>query len=144
MGLASRAADRKGATWQPVVAALGVLGLGAPLFILGGGRGAGWPVLVGGLLFFSAHATLSAVLPSQVSRLAGRSGGRGHGVQLVVAYLGSAAGGALAGGLADSPAGAFAVLAGLCAAVAALTAASALARRRAAVPPVAPVNPQRP
>jgi MFS family permease len=140
MGVASRAADRTGATWQPVVAALGVLGLGAPLFILGGG----WAVLAGGLLFFAAHATLSAVLPSQVSRLAGRSGGRGHGVQLVVAYLGSAAGGALAGGLADAPDAAFAVLAGLCAAVAALTVASALSRHRAASPPAAPVNPQRP
>ncbi|MEA3166359.1 MAG: hypothetical protein QOJ26_1231 [Thermoplasmata archaeon] len=137
MGVASRAADRTGATWQPVVAALGVLGLGAPLFILGGG----WAVLAGGLLFFAAHATLSAVLPSQVSRLAGRSGGRGHGVQLVVAYLGSAAGGTLAGSLADAPDAAFAVLAGLCAAVAALTAATALKRRRTGVPPVSPVNP---
>ncbi|MEA3137125.1 MAG: hypothetical protein QOC71_1406 [Thermoplasmata archaeon] len=137
MGVASRAADRTGATWQPVVAALGVLGLGAPLFILGGG----WAVLAGGLLFFAAHATLSAVLPSQVSRLAGRSGGRGHGVQLVVAYLGSAAGGTLAGSLADAPDAVFAVLAGLCAAVAALTAATALKRRRTGVPPVSPVNP---
>ena len=140
MGLASRAADRRGATWQPVVASLGVLALGAPLFVLSGGGLGRAAVAAGGLLFFAAHATLSAVLPSQVSRLAGRSGGRGHGVQLVVAYLGSAAGGALAGGLADSPETAFAVFAGLCAAVAALTLAAALSSRGAgfAAPSAAP------
>lgn len=141
MGVASRAVDRTGATWQPVAAGLGVLALGAPLFVLGDG----WTAVAGGgLLFFAAHATLSAVLPSQVSRLAGRSGGRGHGVQLVVAYLGSAAGGALAGGLADAPEVAFAVLAGLCAAVAALAAVSALAVRRGPAAPAAPVNLGRP
>ena len=74
--------------------------------------------------FFAGHATLSAVLPSQVSRLAGRTGGRGHGVQLVVAYLGSAAGGLVAGALAGTPAVAFAVLAGLCVAVAGLAVAA--------------------
>ena len=149
MGLASRAADRSGATWQPVVASLGVLALGAPLFVLSGGRLG--TLAAGGLLFFAAHATLSAVLPSQVSRLAGRSGGRGHGVQLVVAYLGSAAGGALAGGLADSPETAFAAFAGLCAAVAGLTLVAALSSRRlGATPPAASatavdsVNPRRP
>lgn len=151
MGLASRAADRRGATWQPVVAGLGVLALGAPLFILGGdgegGGSGGWAIAVGGLLFFAAHATLSAVLPSQVSRLAGRSGGRGHGVQLVIAYLGSAAGGALAGGLADSPETAFAAFAGLCAAVALLCLAAALSSRRVGPPMASPaggVNPRRP
>ncbi|HUR25664.1 MAG TPA: MFS transporter [Candidatus Thermoplasmatota archaeon] len=134
MGAASRAADRRAATWQPVVAALGVLAIGAPLFILGGG----WTLVTGGLLFFAAHATLSAVLPSQVSRLAGRSGGRGHGVQLVVAYLGSAAGGALAGGLADSPEAAFAVFAGLCAGVALLSIAVAVMARRSETSASAP------
>lgn len=123
MGLMSRLADRTGATWQPTAAGLGVLALGAPMFILGASRGR-WAVVAGGLLFFAAHATLSAVLPSQVSRLAGRSGGRGHGIQLVVAYLGSAAGGALAGALAGDPEMAFAILAALCAAVAALATAS--------------------
>ncbi|MFA5945188.1 MAG: MFS transporter [Candidatus Thermoplasmatota archaeon] len=136
MGVASRIADRRGSSWQPVVASLGVLALGAPVFILGGG----WTVLAGGLLFFAAHATLSAVLPSQVSRLAGRSGGRGHGVQLVVAYLGSAAGGALAGGLADAPELVFALLGCLCAVVAALALLSL--RSGAAAPP--PVNAVRP
>lgn len=152
MGLASRAADRRGMTWQPVVAGLGVLALGAPLFVLGpsgdgDGTSAGWAMVAGGLLFFAAHATLSAVLPSQVSRLAGRSGGRGHGVQLVVAYLGSAAGGALAGGLADSPETAFAAFACLCAAVAALSLAAALsrpARGPSAPGAAAAVNPRRP
>lgn len=137
MGLASRAADRTGATWQPVVAALGVLALGAPLFILG----AGWGIVAGGLLFFAAHATLSAVLPSQVSRLAGRSGGRGHGVQLVIAYLGSAAGGALAGALADAPETAFALFAMLCCAVAALAVLSLRLLRRTVGTPVNPDGP---
>ncbi|MHB1260775.1 MAG: MFS transporter [Thermoplasmatota archaeon] len=132
MALVSRLADRTGATWQPTAAGLGVLALGAPMFILGASRG--WvAVVAGGLLFFAAHATLSAVLPSQVSRLAGRSGGRGHGIQLVVAYLGSAAGGALAGALANDPEVAFAILASLCAGVAAL---SAVSLRRPAGSPV--------
>jgi predicted MFS family arabinose efflux permease len=143
MALASRAADRRRTSWQPIVVSLGVLGLGAPLFVLEGGSV--WVLAAGGLLFFAAHATLSAVLPSQVSRIAGRSGGRGHGVQLVVAYLGSAAGGALAGALASQPETAFAVLATLCAAVAGLV---VLALRRTAEPPwagvVPPVNAQRP
>jgi hypothetical protein len=111
MGLASRALDRAGIVAVPLAAALGLLALGAPLFTLRTGA----LLALGGLVFFSAHATLSAALPSQVSRLAGRSGGRGHGVQLVVAYLGSAAGGALAGGLATRPSLAFALFAVLCA-----------------------------
>lgn len=101
MGLASRAVDRRGAVALPVAVALLALAGGAAGFTLGDG----WPILVGGLVFFGAHATLSAVLPSQVSRLAGRSGGRGHGVQLVVAYLGTAAGGAVAGALDGGAAG---------------------------------------
>lgn len=120
MGVASRAADRRrdGAAAVGVAATLLVLAAGAPLFTLRGG----WLLVAGGLAFFAAHATLSAILPSQVSRLAGRTGGRGHGVQLVVAYLGSAAGGALAGALAPEPGVAFAVLAALCLAVAGLAA----------------------
>lgn len=96
MGLASRLIDRKAVAWQPIVLALAAIALGAGLFLL-----RGIPLLwVGGLAFFAGHAVLSATLPSQVSRLAGRSGGRGHGVQLIVAYLGSAAGGIAAGAFA--------------------------------------------
>ncbi|MFO1534866.1 MAG: hypothetical protein ABR586_04310, partial [Thermoplasmatota archaeon] len=68
-------------------------------------------VFAAGTAFFAAHATLSAVLPSPVSRLAGRSGGLGHGIQLVVAYLGSAAGAIVAGAFAQHLTQAFAVLA---------------------------------
>ncbi len=107
MVLASKAIDKAGANWQPIAIALAVLAAGAPLFALYGA-----PVLyAGGLLFFAAHAILSATLPSQVSRIAGRSGGRGHGIQLIVGYLGSAAGGVAAGALANRPAAAFLVLA---------------------------------
>jgi MFS family permease len=113
MGGASRAADRSRDAAFAVAGALLVLGVGAPLFTLRHG----WLLAAGGLAFFAAHATLSAILPSQVSRLAGRTGGRGHGVQLIVAYLGSAAGGALAGALSGTPAVAFAVLGALCLAV---------------------------
>lgn len=120
MGAASRAADRSRDAAVGVAAALLVLAVGAPLFVLEGG----WLLAAGGLAFFAAHATLSAILPSQVSRLAGRTGGRGHGVQLVVAYLGSAAGGAVAGALADSPGVAFAVLGALCLGVAGFAAAA--------------------
>ncbi|MCA1819295.1 MAG: MFS transporter [Thermoplasmatota archaeon] len=94
MGIASRAIDRRRTNWAPIVAALGVLAVAAPIFRLAHAV----PLAVaGGVAFFAAHAILSAVLPSQVSRLAGRSGGRGHGIQLVVAYLGTFAGGAIAG-----------------------------------------------
>jgi predicted MFS family arabinose efflux permease len=97
MGIASRAVDRHRAVAGPVAASLLVLAAGAALFTLRGG----WLLLAGGLAFFAAHATLSAILPSQVSRLAGRTGGRGHGVQLVVAYLGTSAGGTVAGAAAE-------------------------------------------
>jgi predicted MFS family arabinose efflux permease len=133
MGAASRAADRRRDASAAVAAGLLVLAVAAPLFTLRGG----WLLFAGGLAFFAAHATLSAILPSQVSRLAGRTGGRGHGVQLVVAYLGSAAGGAVAGALAGSPESAFAVLAALCGA-AALLAAAALRQPRPAAAPAGP------
>jgi predicted MFS family arabinose efflux permease len=107
MGGVSRAVDRVRATWLPIAAALLVLSLAAPLFRLS----AGWTTLfAAGTAFFAAHATLSAVLPSQVSRLASRSGGLGHGIQLVVAYLGSAAGAIVAGAFAHRLWEAFAVL----------------------------------
>ncbi|MFO1534104.1 MAG: MFS transporter, partial [Thermoplasmatota archaeon] len=108
MGGASRAVDRSRATWLPIVAALAVVALAGPLFRLSPTVGV---VFAAGTAFFAAHATLSAVLPSQVSRLAGRSGGRGHGIQLVVAYLGSAAGAVVAGAFAPHLGQAFAVLA---------------------------------
>ncbi|MES2154184.1 MAG: MFS transporter [bacterium] len=94
MGLASRAVDRSGAAWQPILVALVALAVAAPLFRL---ESSFWVVAVAGCVFFAAHAVLSAVLPSQVSRLAGRSGGLGHGIQLVVAYLGGWAGAVAAG-----------------------------------------------
>lgn len=122
MGLASKAIDRGGAVVLPIAASLLGLAAGAAAFLLQDGLAA----LAGGLLFFATHATLSAVLPSQVSRLAGRSGGRGHGVQLVVAYLGSAAGGALAGGLDEAGGGALGdAVAATCATLAALAVAAA-------------------
>lgn len=99
MGGASRLIDRKAASWQPIAAALAILAAGAGLVLLTG-RPAIW---VGALAFFAGHAVLSATLPSQVSRLAGRSGGRGHGIQLVVTYLGSALGGVAAGASANRP-----------------------------------------
>jgi MFS family permease len=108
MGAISRRVDRSRATWLPIVAALLALALAGPLFRLSPTWGI---IFAAGTAFFAAHATLSAVLPSQVSRLAGRSGGLGHGIQLVVAYLGSAAGAVVAGVFAQHLAQAFAVLA---------------------------------
>ena len=134
MGGASRAADKTRLVAAPVAGCLLVLAVGAPLFTLEGGA----LLVVGGLAFFAAHATLSAILPSQVSRLAGRTGGRGHGVQLVVAYLGSAAGGTLAGALAGRPSIAFACLGALCLAVAGL---AAVALRHAPAPATAAAEP---
>lgn len=99
MAVASRRVDRTGRAWLPVVAATALLALAAPVFRLGME-----PLMVAGagILFFASHATLSAVLPAQVSRHAGRSGGTGHGIQLVVAYLGSAAGATVAGATAGA------------------------------------------
>lgn len=99
MGVASRRIDRKGASWQPIAVSLAVLAAGATAILLT------HPPLIwaGALAFFAGHAVLSATLPSQVSRLAGRSGGRGHGIQLVVTYLGSALGGVAAGASASRP-----------------------------------------
>jgi MFS family permease len=107
MALVSRRVDRSRSTWLPILAALGALALAAPLFRLGGVFAV---VFAAGTAFFAAHAILSAVLPSQVSRLAGRSGGLGHGIQLVVAYIGSATGAIVAGAFAQRLGEAFAVL----------------------------------
>lgn len=117
MGGASRAIDRSRSSWQPLAFCLLLLAAAAPVFRLSTTLVV---LTIGGLLFFTAHSILSAVLPSQVSRLAGRSGGRGHGIQLVVAYLGTFVGGTLAGTFAGSPwpPALFVVLAILCALVA--------------------------
>ncbi len=92
MGGASRAIDRRGLTWQPVAVGLLVLAVGAAATLLVQG-----PWVLWAATFFAAHATMSAVLPSQVSRVAGPSGGRGHGIQNIVAYMGTFVAGPLAG-----------------------------------------------
>ncbi len=92
MGGASRAIDKRGLTWQPVTVGLLVLAAGAALTLLVSG-----PWMLWAATFFTAHATMSAVLPSQVSRVAGPSGGRGHGIQNIVAYMGTFVAGPLAG-----------------------------------------------
>jgi MFS family permease len=92
MGLLSRQADRRGWTWQPIAAGLLVLAAGATGAIQIHSL---WPLAVG--VFFAAHASLAAIIPSQVSRLAGPSGGRGHGIQNVVAYGGTFVAGPIAG-----------------------------------------------
>lgn len=104
MGIASRRVDKGFGPRIALAAALALLVVAAPVFRLS--TASPW-ILVGGVAFFAAHATLSAVIPSQVSRLAGRSGGKGHGFQLVIAYLGSSAGGIAAGALTGHMAGAF-------------------------------------
>ncbi len=96
MGGASRAIDKRGWTWQPVGVGLLVLAGGAALTLLAPG-----PWVLWAATFFAAHATMSAVLPSQVSRVAGPSGGRGHGIQNIVAYLGTFVAGPLAGSFVD-------------------------------------------
>lgn len=127
MAAASRAVDRGGKAWRAIVFALVVLACAAPLFRL---NPAFAVTAVAGTLFFAAHAALSALLPSQVSRLAGRSGGLGHGIQLVVAYLGSAAGGLVAGATAHRLPLAFVAVA----AVAGVSGLLVVAGRRAGSP----------
>jgi MFS family permease len=110
MGLLSRLIDRAGWTWQPLAVGISGLAVAAPLMgVLGAGPDAHLAFFAGAVLFFSLHATLSAAFPSQVSRIAGRAGGRGHGTQNTLAYLGTFVGGAMAGALAR-PEWAFAVL----------------------------------
>jgi MFS family permease len=100
MAVVAKAVDRRATAWPTIVLALAALAAGGFAFLVVGTPG----IWLGALAFFAGHAVLSATLPSQVSRLAGRSGGRGHGIQLVVAYLGSAAGGVAAGFSAEWPA----------------------------------------
>lgn len=129
MAVASRTIDRRRLTWQPVAAGLVILAAGAAAAVLPGDPW--WRI--GVTVFFAAHATLSAVLPSQVSRIAGQSGGRGHGIQNVVSYSGTFAAGVVAGALAQRPEVALAALAML----AVLVAAGSLARLRADAVPAA-------
>ncbi len=111
-----RQIDRRGLTWQPLVLGLSLIGGASALFVLGA-DGAFW---AGGMLFFLFHAVLSMTLPSQVSRISGPAGGRGHGIQNVVAYGGTFLAGPIAGALAASStyAVAIAVTVGVVAAVA--------------------------
>lgn len=121
MGLVSRRIDKGASPWLAIAAALVALGAAAPLFRLSATVGI---VVAAGIVFFAAHSILSAVLPSQVSRLAGRSGGAGHGIQLVVAYLGTAAGGFAAGLFDAQPLDTFVVLGGVALVAAALVIAN--------------------
>lgn len=134
MGLASKLVDRRASAWPMIVLALMALAAGGAVFLVAGPAG----VWVGALAFFAGHAVLSATLPSQVSRFAGRSGGRGHGIQLVVAYLGSAAGGVAAGASASRPG----VAAGVLAVVALLAALSVIAWLRGKGPLAIAAPPQ--
>ncbi len=104
MGGASRAVDGRGLTWQPL-AGLVLLGVASWLT-------RSW-LFVGAALFFSVHATLSAVIPSQVSRVAGARGGRGHGVQGVIAYMGTFVAGPVVGALTGFPVAVFAIMTAL-------------------------------
>lgn len=94
MVVASHRIDRSRLTWQPVAAGLVLIAVVAPAFSF---AATGWRLWVAGAAFFSLHATLSAVLPSQVSRLAGRRGGVRHGIQQIAAYAGSFVAGPVAG-----------------------------------------------
>ncbi len=93
MAVASRAIDRSGLSWQPVLVGVAGLAVGAFAYLAAGG----WLIFAAGAFFFSIHATMAAVLPSQVSRIAGPRGGRGHGLQAVVAYLGTFLAGPVSG-----------------------------------------------
>jgi predicted MFS family arabinose efflux permease len=93
IGVIGRIVDKKGATWQPISIGLVLLAISAPLFVF---AGTPWLYITGGL-FFIAHSTLQTTVPGQVSRFAGRSGGRGHGVQNVIAYFGTFVAGPIAG-----------------------------------------------
>lgn len=108
MGLASRAVDKGVGPRLILALALVLLASAAPILRLSGTL---IVAIVAGIAFFAAHATLSAVIPSQVSRLAGRAGGKGHGFQLVLAYLGSATGGIVTGAFAHNLAISFVILA---------------------------------
>lgn len=107
MGGASRAVDKRGWTWQPITVLLALVGA----FGLASVAAEPWQIWAAG--FFAVHATMSAVLPSQVSRISGRSGGRGHGIQNVIAYVGTFLAGPVAGIFADQAAVAGSILFGI-------------------------------
>lgn len=117
VAVTSRAIDRRQATWPPIAAALLVLGVLAAVFVSVDGALA----FAAGVGFFAAHATLATAVPSQVSRIAGPRGGRGHGVQAIAQYGGTALAGPVAGGFAAASASGGAML------VAAVLAAGATA-----------------
>ncbi len=124
MAVLSRAIDKRGWTWPPIVVGISLVGA------MGLATLAASPWMLWAAGFFAAHATMSAVLPSQVSRISGRSGGRGHGIQNVIAYMGTFAAGPIAGHFA-----ARAPLAGgILAALAILVAAVAAFRWRESAP----------
>lgn len=131
MAVVSRQVDRRGVHWQPIALFLLLLTATAPLMATGTTLAL---LYVGGIGFFASHAILSAVLPSQVSRLAGRSGGRGHGIQNVVAYAGTSLAGPVAGYFAHTPIRAFWVLAGVAACAIGLAVAGLRKVQVAAVP----------
>lgn len=113
VGGVSRRIDKAGWTTGPVAVGIVVVASAAAWFGLAG------PMLLAGAVFFTGHAVLQSALPSQVSRVAGAAGGRGHGIQNVVAYLGTFAAGPIAGLTVATPWIAFVVL-GVLAAVAAV------------------------
>lgn len=114
VGGVSRMIDKAGWTFGPVAVGLVVVAAAAAGFALLGGIGA---LLVGGV-FFTSHAILQSTLPSQVSRVAGVAGGRGHGIQNVVAYFGTFLAGSIAGWLVPWTGAAFVVLGALAVAAA--------------------------
>lgn len=116
VGGIARRVDRSGATFGPVAGGVVFVAGAAACFVLIGG----WAVWLFGTLFFTSHAVLQSVLPSQVSRVAGPAGGRGHGVQNVIAYLGTFAAGPIAGWLLPVSGAAFGVLGALAVASAVL------------------------
>lgn len=101
-----RVIDKRGWSWQPLTVSILGIGGASLWFILDGSLGF-W---IGGSLFFAFHAILAMTLPSQVSRIAGPSGGRGHGIQNVIAYGGTFAAGPIAGALSGHPDAALAVV----------------------------------
>src|SRR5688572_7474317 len=119
MAVATQKIDKARLAALPIVLSLAVVAVAAPSYALAPSMRV---LLLAGVAFFTAHSVLSATLPRQVSRLAGRSGGRGHGIQTVVAYTGTFLAGPVAGHFAGHPASAFLVLGAVAVACALLVA----------------------
>jgi MFS family permease len=117
MAVASQKIDKARLVAFPIALSLAVVAVAAPAYSLAPSSRF---LLLGGVAFFTAHAVLSASLPSQVSRLSGRAGGRGHGIQTIVAYLGTFVAGPVAGHFAAEPRLAFILLGALAVACALL------------------------